>query len=162
MSLESSNLGLFIPGDKIHINRKDFGCIGIGTIVIIIALFVIVGFDGSSMMIHLTFIIISKIVYVSVKKNLHKRKKEVEDKPNVHHLYVGSFGKIVGHDDEHRGDDKHAGEVDSDDSFKEEGFKVICVQSDSREQLETYIVKKTPSKRLPSVKETLTPFTPIL
>ena len=40
-------------------------------------------------------------------ENLNERKQEVEDKPDVNHLYIGRLGQIVGDIDEHGGQYKH-------------------------------------------------------
>ena len=34
-------------------------------------------------------------------ENNHEWIKEVKEKPNINHLHVGGFGKVVGHTDEH-------------------------------------------------------------
>ena len=40
-------------------------------------------------------------------KNLNKRKKKVEDEPDVNHLDVGRLWQVVGHIDEHGGQHQH-------------------------------------------------------
>ena len=77
------------------------------------------------MVVYFPVIIVAKVVNVCMKKNFHKREKKIEDKPDVHHFDVGGFWKIVWNIDEHRGQDKHTGEIDRDHGFEEKRFEEI-------------------------------------
>ena len=59
---------------------------------------------------------------------------QVEDQPHVHHLDVRCLGKILGHRDEHGGQDEHHGQVDRDDGLEEEGLEVVGHVRDDDEQ----------------------------
>ena len=60
---------------------------------------------------------------------------QVEDQPHIHHLDVRCLGKILGHGDEHGGQDKHHGQVHRDDGLEEEGLEVVGhVRDDDEEQ----------------------------
>ena len=91
---------------------------------------ILIWFYSCTMMVNLSIFIISKMVNVCVKKNLHERKKEIKNEPYVHHLDVRGFGKIVRHVDKHGRKDEHAGQVHCDNGFKKESFEVVCTMSD--------------------------------
>ena len=83
-------------------------------------------FDSFPVMVYLPVLITAKVVNVCVKKNFHERKEQIKDKPDIHHLDVRGLGEVVGHVDNHGGQDQHAGEVHSHHSFKEDGFEEVC------------------------------------
>ena len=66
--------------------------------------------------------------------HLEKWDHQVEDQPHVHHLDVRCLGKILGHGDEHGGQDEHHGQVDRDDGLEEEGLEVVGHVRDDDEQ----------------------------
>ena len=50
---------------------------------------------------------IPQSVHVSVNQNLNKGKQEVEYKPHVNHLDIGSLGQVVGDIDKHGSQHQH-------------------------------------------------------
>ena len=66
--------------------------------------------------------------------HLEEWNHQVEDQPHVHHLDVRCLGKILGHGDEHGGQDEHHSQVDRDDGLEEEGLEVVGHVRDDDEQ----------------------------
>ena len=66
--------------------------------------------------------------------HLEEWNHQVEDQPHVHHLDVRCLGKILGHGDEHGGQDEHHGQVDRDDGLEEEGLEVVGHVRDGDEE----------------------------
>ena len=45
---------------------------------------------------------IPEYVHIGVQTNFNERNQQVEYEPDIHHLDVGRFGKVVTHVDKHR------------------------------------------------------------
>ena len=78
------------------------------------------------MMIYATILIIPQKIHVGVQENFNEWKEQIEDEPDVNHLDIGGFRKVIGHADEHGGEHQHAGEVHCHHGFKEKIFKKVC------------------------------------
>merc|ERR1711892_847109 len=77
-------------------------------------------------MVDLSILTNSVRVHPGVKTNLHERNELRKNKPDVNHLDIGSGWKARGHADEEGSKDQQGGQIDSDNSFKEEIFKEVC------------------------------------
>ena len=88
---------------------------------------------------------------VGLEKNVSEGFEEVEDEPCINHLDVGSLGEVVAYADKHGRKDEHDCNIEGDDGFKEEGFKVVCrvsneVQKKSWDEDCQNDTQKTPTK----------------
>ena len=45
---------------------------------------------------------IPEYVHIGMQTNFNERNQQVEYEPDIHHLDVGRFGKVVTHVDKHR------------------------------------------------------------
>ena len=70
-------------------------------------------------------VIIPQHIHVSVDQDKDEWDQKNKDEPEVNHLHVGSGGEALRDGKEHRADHKDDGQVDGDDSFKEEGLQVV-------------------------------------
>ena len=50
------------------------------------------------------FVIHPESFHIGLDDYIHKWLEEVEDKPGINHLDIGSFGEIVANVDKHRGE----------------------------------------------------------
>ena len=83
-------------------------------------------FHWFAMVVNFSLFIYPVHVNPRVEKDFCKGNQLGKNQPNVNHLDVGSGGKALRNTDEERGEDKEGGEVDSDDSFKEEVLEEVC------------------------------------
>ena len=83
-------------------------------------------FDSCSMVVNFFFIFNSHLVNKSVEKNFKERNELSKDEPNINHLNISSGGEAARHADEEGGENQEGSEIDTDHSFKEERFEVVC------------------------------------
>ena len=76
-------------------------------------------------MIDLPVIIHSAGIHPGVEQHLHEGDHDGKYQPDIHHLHIGSGGKRARNTDEQCSQDKEGGEVDGDNSFKEEVFEEV-------------------------------------
>ena len=76
-------------------------------------------------MVDLSFIVHLETVHVGRHQDVVERLDQVEEQPDVDHLNVGGFGKVVADIDEHCCEDQHRRHIQRDHGFKEELLEIV-------------------------------------
>ena len=63
-------------------------------------------------------------VHVGVEQDQHEGHHQVEDQPDVNHLYIGCVREVIAHADKHRRQHQHGGEIYCHHRFKEKILKM--------------------------------------
>ena len=77
------------------------------------------------MVVDLSLIVDLEAVHVGRHQDVVERLDQVEEQPDVDHLNVGGFGKVVADIDEHCCEDQHRRHIQRDHGFKEELLEII-------------------------------------
>ena len=77
------------------------------------------------MVVDLSFIVDLEAVHVGRHQDVVERLDQVEEQPDVDHLNVGGFGKVVADIDEHCCEDQHRRHIQRDHGFKEELLEIV-------------------------------------
>ena len=95
------------------------------------SIFLITDSSGNTMVVDLSFIVHLETVHVGRHQDVVEWLDQVEEQPDVDHLYVGSLGKVVADADEHRGEDQHHGDIQRYHGFKEELLEIVGGMTDN-------------------------------
>ena len=90
-----------------------------------VPIIVIYNSSGDTMVVDLSFIVHLETVHVGCHQDVVEWLDQVEEQPDVDHLYVGRLGKIVADADEHRSEDQHHSNIQRYHSFKEELLEIV-------------------------------------
>ena len=86
------------------------------------------------MVINLTpTVFIPQSFNIGLHEDVNKGFEEIEEKPGVDHLEVGSFREVVTYVDKHRRQHEHHSNIEGDDAFEEKLLEVIRGVSDEIE-----------------------------
>ena len=77
------------------------------------------------MVVDLSFVVYLKTVHVRRHQDVVKWLDQIEEQPDVNHLYVSRLGKVVADTDEHRSEDQHHSDIQRYHSFKEELLEIV-------------------------------------
>ena len=77
------------------------------------------------MVVDLSLIVHLETVHVRRHQDVVEWLDQVEEQPDVDHLYVGRLWKVVADADEHRSEDQHHGDIQRYHGFKEELLEIV-------------------------------------
>ena len=76
-------------------------------------------------MVDLPLLVHLEVVHVGRHQDVVERLDQVEEQPDIDHLYVSRLGKVVADTDEHRSEDQHHSDIQRYHSFKEELLEIV-------------------------------------
>ena len=77
------------------------------------------------MVVDLAFIVYLETVHVRRHQDVVEWLDQVEEQPDVDHLYVGGLGKVIADADEHRSEDQHHSDIQRYHGFKKELLEIV-------------------------------------